>query len=328
MITRSAPDWQLELAQAVRSPEQLLQRLGLRPQDLGVDPEDGGFPLRVPESYVGRMVPGDPQDPLLLQVLPRMLENTPAPGFHRDPLAEEATQVTAGVLRKYAGRALLITTAACAIHCRYCFRRHFQYTEAQAGREHWRLPLEHLSQARDVSEVILSGGDPLALSDERLSGLCGALETIPHLRRLRIHTRLPVVLPSRVDEYLCRWLAETRLEVAVVIHANHPREVDESVKVACRRLINSGAVLLNQSVLLRKVNDSPEILEHLSVELFSGGVLPYYLHQLDPVEGGAHFSVSDCKARGIHEALRRRLPGYLVPRLVRELPGMASKTAL
>jgi EF-P beta-lysylation protein EpmB len=270
------------------------------------------------------MRPGDPADPLLRQVLPVDREAQPAPGFSPDPLVESASHPTPGLLHKYRGRALLVVTGACAIHCRYCFRRHFPYA-GSSGRGTWDRALEHLAADPGLSEVILSGGDPLSVADGQLAELAHRLAAIPHLRRLRVHTRLPVVLPERVDEALLSWLAGSRLQPVMVIHANHPREIDGAVVAALERLRRAGVTLLNQAVLLRDVNDDVQVFEELSEVLFAAGVLPYYLHLLDRVEGAAHFEVPEPQALEIAAELTRRLPGYLVPRLVREIPGAEAK---
>lgn len=286
------------------------------------------FPLRVPRGFVARMRRGDPRDPLLLQVLPTGAELRPVAGFTADPVGDLASREATGLLHKYAGRALLIATGACAVHCRYCFRRHFPYGEETASSRDWREALERLREDPSLSEVILSGGDPLSLSDRRLRQLTDELRTIPHIRRLRIHTRYPVVLPERVDEGLLQWLASLPIQCVVVIHANHAREIDAEVRRACLALGSAGATVLNQSVLLAGVNDSVDALADLSEALFDMRVLPYYLHVLDRVQGAAHFDVSEDTALALHAGLLERLPGYLVPRLVREVPGAASKTAV
>jgi EF-P beta-lysylation protein EpmB len=327
MITRSVPAWQAELASAVTDPLDLLARLGLSGEtalNSGAPPSD--FPFRVPLGYVARMRPGDPADPLLRQVLPTADEGRSVPGYGLDPVGDMVALTATGVLQKYAGRALLITTGACPMHCRYCFRRHFPYAEAHAGRNRWREALDHLRAESDVREVILSGGDPLSLADEKLSELVVALADIPHLERLRIHTRAPVVLPSRVDDGLMAWLTGTRLRVLVVLHANHANELDARVEAACARLAAARVTLLNQAVLLKGVNDAVPVLSRLSERLFELSVLPYYLHQMDRVQGAAHFVVEDALAVEILAGLRAKLPGYLVPRLVREHAGMAYKT--
>jgi len=261
-------------------------------------------------------------------VLPRAAELDEVPGFTTDAVGDGAARAATGVIHKYAGRSLLIATGSCAVHCRYCFRRHFPYADETAAAGRWRDALAHLAADAASEEVILSGGDPLSLSTARLAELTDGLAEIPHVRRLRIHTRLPVVLPERVDESLVDWLAGLALERVVVLHANHANELDESVAAACRRLRDTGAVLLNQAVLLRGVNDDADVLATLSARLMACGVLPYYLHQLDRVAGAAHFEVEDARAGTLVEALRARLPGYLVPRLVREIAGADSKTPL
>jgi EF-P beta-lysylation protein EpmB len=329
-VTSAAhPRWQRELAAAVRDPAALLARLGLAAADVpGLAGAAADFPLLVPEPYLARIRPGDPRDPLLLQVLPQGRELEPAPGFGPDPLGERAAMTVPGVLHKYRGRVLLVAGGACAVHCRYCFRRHFPYGEAHPAPDAWGAALDYLAARPEVSEVILSGGDPLLLPDRALARLAGRLAALPHLRRLRVHTRLPVVLPSRVQPSLLDWLAGGRLQPVVVIHANHPRELDGAVAHALADLAGAGVRLLNQSVLLRGVNDDAAVLAALSEALCEAGVLPYYLHLLDPVQGAAHFQVPQPEARALHAALRARLPGYLVPRLVREEPGAPAKVPL
>ena len=307
--------WRTELRAAITDLPELLRLLDLSADETGAAC-DSGFPLRVPRPFVARMRPGDPADPLLLQVLPSSREALTAPAFVHDPLREADAQAAPGVLRKYHGRALLLATGACAVNCRYCFRRHYPYPSATPS----------LAPVRDdpsVREVILSGGDPLLLTDARLGRLVREIEAIDHVATLRIHTRLPVVIPQRVTEALVTMLADTRLRVVVVLHVNHGNEVDAD----CARAMAAfdGPTLLNQSVLLRGVNDSAETLANLSERLFDAGVLPYYLHMPDAVAGTAHFHVSEERAVAIHRDLAARLPGYLVPKLVRETPGAAAK---
>jgi len=261
-------------------------------------------------------------------VLPQLAENDIVPGFAVDAVGDLAARESRGVLHKYEGRALLIASGSCAINCRYCFRRHFPYGEEIAAAGQWRHAIEHLRADRSITELILSGGDPLALATSKLEELTGALATLPQVVRLRIHTRLPIVLPERVDEPFCRWLAALPLQKVVVLHANHANELDASVDAACRALRDAGATVLNQSVLLRGINDDAATLIELSERLFAAGVLPYYLHQLDRVQGAAHFEVSDAHALELLEAMRGQLPGYLVPRLVREVAGDRSKRPL
>jgi EF-P beta-lysylation protein EpmB len=326
--TQQPPRWQSLLSQAITDPAQLLRELGLPPQLLPAAlAAERAFHLRVPRGFVARMRREDPQDPLLRQVLPLDEELDVVPGYSRDPLQELDAMPVPGLLHKYQGRVLLTTTGACAVHCRYCFRRHYPYAEANPNR-HLQQTLDYLRKHVGIEEVILSGGDPLTQSDARLGQLVLALEEIPHLRRLRLHSRVPVVLPERVDDEMLAWLRGTRLQSVLVIHSNHANEIDTSVRAAMQRLGDAGVSLLNQSVLLRGVNDGVEPLAALSERLFAAGVLPYYLHQLDPVQGSAHFSVPDNQAKEIIKQLVRIMPGYLVPRLVRENAGQAAKTAL
>ena len=326
-ILRQVPRWQRELAHAIHDPAELLRALELDPALLpAARTAAKSFPLRVPLGFVARMRKGDPDDPLLRQVLPLAAEFEPVPGFVSDPVGDQAMQAAPGVLHKYQGRALLIVTGVCAVHCRYCFRREFPYAEVCADADSWQPALAYLASDTSIREVILSGGDPLALSDRRLGVLLAALDRIPHLKRLRIHSRLPVVLPERVDEVLLKLLAQIRLQSVLVIHANHPREMDEAVQAALMQLATAGVTLLNQSVLLRGVNDTAATLVELSEALFAARVMPYYLYLLDRVRGSAHFEVKDAKASAIMKKLRQQLPGYLVPRLVREQPGQPAKT--
>lgn len=325
----AAPRWQQLWRDAVRDPRELLSLLGLDASSLGVsDAAAAQFPLRVPRGFVARMRYGDPHDPLLRQVLPIADETLRVPGFALDAVGDAAARAGEGVIRKYRGRALLISTGSCAVHCRYCFRRHFPYAEETAARDGWRGAVDAIAADPAIDEAILSGGDPLSLSTSKLEELTQALAGIPHLRRLRIHTRLPVVLPERVDPALLAWLRDLPWPVAVVIHANHAQEFDPAVDAAMADLRAAGATLLNQAVLLRGVNDSVEALAALSERGYEAGVLPYYLHQLDRVEGAAHFEVTDDRARALHAALVATLPGYLVPKLVREVAGDTAKRAL
>jgi EF-P beta-lysylation protein EpmB len=324
--------WQRALQDCVRDPAELLACVGLGQDWLEPARRAAAkFPLRVPRSYVARMRPGDPHDPLLRQVLPLAAELADVPGYVADPVGDLAAATVPGLLHKYHGRALLVTTGACAVHCRYCFRREFPYDEQAAGRAGFADALAAIAADPDIEEVLLSGGDPLTLGDRRLAALLSGLERIPHLRRVRVHTRLPVVLPERIDAgFLAAWNSQRRLQKVMVLHANHAQELRGAgeVRAALAALRESGSTLLNQSVLLRGVNDSVTALEQLSGELFDAGVLPYYLHLLDPVRGAAHFDVPEPEARRLHGALTARLPGYLVPRLVREIPGADAKTML
>jgi EF-P beta-lysylation protein EpmB len=324
----AVPRWQRELADAITEPRELLAALNLPMSLAGAESAARLFPLRVTRSYLARMRPGDIHDPLLRQVLPLGAELLEAPGFTADPLEEHAARRAPNLLQKYSGRALLITTQACAVHCRYCFRREFAYSAADdtaPGSGRFGEALAVIAADTSIEEVILSGGDPLSLSDARLTRLTDSLAEIPHVKRLRIHTRQPIALPARVDEGLCRWLRGIRLPVVVVVHANHPNEINDEVRAACAALRATGATLLNQSVLLRGVNDDEVTLAALSAALFDAGVVPYYLHLADRVRGTAHFDVDEARARELIHRLSARLSGYLVPKLVREIPGAVSK---
>jgi len=326
---RQVPAWQTELAEAISDPAALIAALGL--DDAWLAPAKAAaqlFPLRVPRGFVRRMCPGDPHDPLLRQILPLGEELSETPGFSHDPVGDIKAMAAPGVLAKYRGRALLTVTGACAVHCRYCFRRHFPYAEANPLLERLAQTLAYLAGDASLTEVILSGGDPLTLSDRRLAELIARLEDIAHLKRLRVHTRLPIVLPARVNEELLAWVGGTRLQAVFVVHANHANELDDAVRTALARLRAAGARLLNQSVLLRGVNDSVAALADLSEALFDAGVQPYYLHLLDRVQGAAHFEVDEASARRLMAGLAARLPGYLVPRLVREVAGAPAKVGV
>jgi EF-P beta-lysylation protein EpmB len=323
------PRWQQLWREAVRDPRELLELLGLTQAALNVsDAAAAQFALRVPRGFVARMRHGDPGDPLLRQVLPLDDEMQPMPGFSLDAVGDGAAKAGHGVIRKYRGRALLVATGSCAVHCRYCFRRHFDYAAETAAADNWREAVDVIRADTGIEEVILSGGDPWSLSTAKLAELTDALAAIPHLRRLRVHTRLPVVLPERVDASLLAWLRALPWPVTVVLHANHANEFDDDVARACSALRAAGATLLNQAVLLRGINDDVDSLVALSERSFEAGVLPYYLHQLDRVQGSAHFEVSDDDARRLHAALAARLSGYLVPRLVREVAGDPGKRPL
>ena len=322
-------DWHRSLAAAVRDPDELLDLLRL--PDVYREPAHRAavqFPLLAPRSYLSRIEPGNPRDPLLLQILPLGAEQVPVSGFGRDPVGDASARRAPGLLCKYRGRALMIATGACAVHCRYCFRRHYPYGEEPRRIEDWEPALAALSADTTLREVILSGGDPLMLTDDRLSLLVGRLENISHLHRLRIHSRLPIVLPNRVTARLTDRLTSSRLISIMVVHANHPREIAGDCSVALRSLVQSGITVLNQSVLLRGINDTADVLEELSERLIELGVMPYYLHQLDRVTGSAHFEVSETRGRQLIAELRQRLPGYAVPRYVREIPGREHKISL
>ena len=316
--------WQRILAEGFASSRALLEFLEL-PEALGSSAAEQVFKTRVPRGFAARMKPGDLDDPLLRQVLAVPDELAPVAGFVTDPLDEAASNPKPGLIHKYAGRVLLTVTGACAVNCRYCFRRHFPYADNNPGRAGWTDALAYIQADTSIHEVILSGGDPLLAPDATLQFLIQALEAIPHVHTLRIHTRLPVVLPERVDNNLCGLLSNSRFQCVVVLHANHAAELSLGVLDACRALREAGCHVLNQSVLLAGVNDSVDALVALSQRLWTCGVLPYYLHVLDKVEGAAHFSVSDLEIKKLFTALPAHLPGYLVPRLVQEVPGAKSK---
>jgi EF-P beta-lysylation protein EpmB len=324
----NVPDWQSALAEAIGSVEELLDLLQIDSGQRPATAIPGDFPLRVPHSFAARMKTGNINDPLLRQVLPLPAESATVPGYLPDPLAERAAMATPGLLHKYHGRALLTVTGACAIHCRYCFRRHFPYSDANPVAAHREQALAYLRSHGEISEVILSGGDPLVLPDRRLRELAAQLAAIAHIQTLRLHTRLPIVLPARIDTQLLDWLGNHPGRKVMVLHCNHPNEINAEVAAAMQELAHAGVTLLNQSVLLAGINDSAAILKDLSESLFTAGVLPYYLHQLDRVQGAAHFEVTDTRARELLQQLHATLPGYLVPRLVREIPGLPGKWPL
>lgn len=344
MITKSTPsvhrrkhiqpeikvekNWQSALAQAIRDPVELLRQLEL-PVSLAEQVSlPAEFPLRVTHSFLQRMEPGNPNDPLLRQVLPLETGAESEKWGSDDPVGDHEAMAGPGLLQKYHGRVLLVSTAACAVHCRYCFRQHFPYQQANPLGTQWPATLNWLKSNPDIREIILSGGDPLSMSDERLGRIIDQLNRLGHLRTLRIHTRLPVVLPQRIDESMLGWLRASRLNVVIVLHINHPNEINHELVEALARIRSSGVTLLNQAVLLRGINDHGEILIELSEKLFEAGVLPYYLHQLDRVRGAACYEVPIETGRRLVASLRERLPGYLVPRYVKEIPGQSSKSPI
>jgi EF-P beta-lysylation protein EpmB len=322
-------DWRRSLSDAVRDPAELLNLLQL-PLDLlpAARAAEEAFPLVAPRSYVRRMRSGDATDPLLRQVLPVGLELVENGGLAHDPVGDAQARIAPGLLQKYEGRALLITTGTCAVHCRYCFRRHYPYGNEPRRLEDWQPAISALSADDSIHEAILSGGDPLVLSDARLTALVERLESIPHLKRLRIHTRLPIVLPDRVTPALIDLLRDLRLQPVMVVHANHAQEIQDDCVEALRTLVRSGIPTLNQAVLLRGVNDSVEALSALCESLGNLGVIPYYLHQLDRVAGAGHFEVAEARGVELIKDLTAKLPGYLVPKYVREVAGEWSKTAV
>ncbi|MEM7558110.1 MAG: EF-P beta-lysylation protein EpmB [Planctomycetota bacterium] len=318
-------DWRASLRAAFRSSTDLCDFLGVDPK-VACPQAESDFPIMVPREYAQRMEPGDPRGPLLLQVLSQSAEL--ADSGELDPVGELPAERHKGLLQKYDHRVLLILSGACAVHCRYCFRRNYPYDDAAKGRAEWQEWLELLAADSTIEDVIFSGGDPLSIGDDRLAWFVGEVSKISHIRRLRFHTRLPVVIPSRVTSEFTSLLDFVGQAVYVVLHINHAQELDDSVWDAIRRLQRAGVQVLNQAVLLRGINDNFEALRELCVQLADRQVLPYYLHQLDPVRGGMHFQVPDAEAIELVDALRGNLPGYAVPRLVRELSGEASKTLI
>lgn len=328
-VIPSVESWRHELADAFRRPAELLAHLGFSATAIdNMTCSDQGFSTLVPRSYAARMERSNPQDPLLLQVLPQIAEAVNTEGYHKDPLAEQAYNPVPGIVHKYDGRVLLLVTGHCAINCRFCFRRHFPYHDNRRSRLQWQQSLAYVRDDPSIHEVILSGGDPLAATDSQLTDLLQQLAAIPQLKRVRIHTRLPIILPSRVTVDFCKVLRQLPLQVIIVTHANHASELDHSVYRACQMLRQHGIHLLNQSVLLRGINDRRQTLVQLSERLFACDILPYYLHLLDRVQGTAHFYVDDTKARDLLAGLQGCLPGYLVPRLVREEAGEPGKTMI
>ena len=334
IITRTHPadeprDWRQILADSFRDINSLLRYLEIDP-DAGQSglPACSDFSLLVPRPFAERMQRGNLQDPLLLQVLPQAQERLAAEGFIADPLAEKHSNIRSGIIHKYQGRVLLLAATGCAVNCRYCFRRHFDYQANRIGRREWLDALDYVRSDNSISEVILSGGDPLMLSDAALQDLITLIEDIPHVTRLRIHSRLPVVIAERLTDELISTLSQSRLGTSLVLHVNHPDELDESHRVSLHKLRSGGTWLLNQSVLLRNVNNDAGILSQLSEKLFSFGIIPYYLHMPDPVAGTHHFDVMGQEARLLYKEMRSRLPGYLVPQLVREGAGIPYKSVL
>lgn len=323
-----ATHWQTALANAIREPSALLQYLDLPKSFLnGAIAANRSFALRVPLGYCQRIEKGNPDDPLLRQILPLATELINDQQFSHDPVGDIAAIEVPGLLHKYHGRVLIITTAACAVHCRYCFRRHFPYHENRAEQD-WQQTIDYISANPDIHEVILSGGDPLSLTESRLKNLTDKLINIPHIKTLRLHTRLPIVLPERINNELLDWLDSLPWKIVIVLHCNHANEIDISVAQALKLLHQHQITLLNQSVLLAGVNDNTDALVNLSQKLFEHDVLPYYLHLLDKVQGAKHFYVNREKASKLLGEVRQRLPGYLVPKLVTEEAGEKSKTSL
>ena len=327
--TPSREDWLSQLADVITSPDELLRLLDLDADETLLAGREARrlFALRVPRAFVARMEKGNPNDPLLRQVLTSQEEFISTPGYSTDPL-DEQNSVVPGLLHKYRNRALLLVKGGCAVNCRYCFRRHFPYADNQGNKRNWQGALDYITQHPELDEIIFSGGDPLMAKDHELDWLMTQLESIPQIKRLRIHSRLPIVIPARITEPLVARFAASSLQILLVNHINHGNEIDEEFSQAMARLRKAGVTLLNQSVLLRGVNDNAFTLAALSNKLFDAGIIPYYLHVLDKVQGGAHFMVSDSEARAIMRELMASISGYLVPKLTREIGGEPSKTTL
>ena len=323
--------WQKELSQAFTDPAKLLEYLAIDPEPLlGSFAARKLFPLRVPVPFANRMQRGNAKDPLLLQVMTSALEFEQQPGFGADPLVEQIEQVTPlpGLLHKYENRVLLMVRTGCDVNCRYCFRRHFPYQDNSPNKQGFKDAALYIGQRPQINEVILSGGDPLMANDDQLSALMALLEPIPHLTRVRIHTRLPVVIPARITEQFVELCRNSRLKLIMVLHINHPNEIDDTVSEFVQRLKQAGVTMLNQAVLLRDINDSAAVQAQLSEALFDAGILPYYLHLLDKVAGASHFDTPETKAITMMRQLHQQLPGFLVPKLVREIGGEAHKTPI
>lgn len=330
MITlqdKTDKSWQQHLSEAITDLPQLLALLDL-PSTLSnhCESPQAAFKLLVPRPFLQRIEKGNPNDPLLLQVLPQALESKAVDGYVKDPLAEAIHSPQKAIIHKYKHRILVITTGACAVNCRYCFRRHFPYGDNQLAQSEWESVLTYLRENPHINEVILSGGDPLMMKDTILSQRIAALETLPQLKRLRIHSRLPVVIPQRINNTLLQWVQHSRLDIIFVFHMNHGNEIDEQVIEAAQKLRAVGVTLLNQGVILRGINDTVESQVLLSEQLFRAGILPYYMFTFDPVEGAAHFDVSIDKAQHLMGQVAAILPGYLVPKLAKEIPGETAKT--
>ncbi len=328
-IKGSIPTWQESIKRAIRDPVELCQALDL-PSETATSAlrSSGSFGVFVPREFLLKMKRGDLNDPLLRQILPMPNELDPQPNFSDDPVGDGSAMLLPGLLQKYNQRVLLVTTGACAIHCRYCFRREFPYSETPPDIRHWMRAVKRIAKDTSIREVLLSGGDPLTIRDGLLAQLVNELSHIPHLRRLRLHTRLPIVIPQRVTHELVGWLRSTRLTPIMVVHVNHPAELGDDVISSLSYLVDHGIPVLNQAVLLRGINDDLNTLTSLCETLVDARVIPYYLHQLDRVTGTAHFEVSVDRGQQLIKQLRERLPGYAVPQYVAELPGATSKTVL
>lgn len=326
MMSNAENQWLADLANAIKDPHTLLEKLHLTQGNFVSDLHARTlFPVLVPLPFLERMEKGNPQDPLFLQVMCQKQEFLRLEGFTKDPLDEQHLPVP-NILHKYHNRLLFMIKNSCAVNCRYCFRRHFPYAENKGNKENWQNALNYIADHSEIEEVIFSGGDPLMAKDHELAFLLENLAQIPHIQRLRIHSRLPVVIPNRITNKLCQIIKNNRLQVVFVSHINHPNEIDESLCQAMEKLYGTGVTLLNQSVLLKGVNDCANTLKQLSDKLFQARILPYYLHLLDKVEGASHFYISDDNALAIYRQLQAITSGFLVPKLAREMAGKENKT--
>lgn len=332
MIPRTATllhknDWKSALRNTINTPQQLAQAISLSQEAYkGLMHATELFPLKIPISVLSRIQENHLDDPVLRQYLPTEKEMQEHPDYQIDPVGDLNASPLPGIIHKYQSRALIITSQVCAVHCRYCFRRHFPYQDMQLTSKHQEKIIAYLRENPALNEIILSGGDPLSLDDEKLYELIQALESVSHIKTLRIHSRLPIVIPSRVTDRLLDILKNSRFKTVMVLHCNHANEIDEDVESACLKLKQHTDALLNQSVLLRSINDSADVLAELSYRLFDCGVIPYYLHLFDKVQNAAHFDISAKQATIIVDNLRKKLPGYLVPKLVTEIAGEPCKT--
>jgi EF-P beta-lysylation protein EpmB len=325
--TDDTPHWLLEIKLAIKSFDSLADKLKLDKDTLlAGNKAHQTFSLMVPRPYLERIEKGNPKDPLLLQILPQQQEMEQVQGYVQDPLAEKDHNPKKALVHKYTSRVLVITSGTCAINCRYCFRRHFPYADNHLKQSEWSSLVAYIKEHPQINEVILSGGDPLMVKDKQLAQRISALEALPQIKRLRIHTRLPVVIPSRINEEMLQWIKQTRLKIIMVWHINHANEIDQSVSGAAEKLVKSGVTLFNQGVILKGINDSVDAQVALSEALFDADILPYYMFTLDPVEGAAHFDISLLHAQKLMGQVAAKLPGYLVPKLAKEIPGKSAKT--
>lgn len=321
------PNWVLEIKHAIKHLDVLASELNLDKEALQTgNSAHQAFSLMVPRPYLERIEKGNQLDPLLLQILPLQQEMEQVQGYVKDPLAEKEHNPKKALVHKYSSRILVITSGTCAINCRYCFRRHFPYADNHLSQSEWSSLIDYLQCHPEINEVILSGGDPLMIKDKQLAQRIAALEDLPQIKRLRIHTRLPVVIPSRINPEMLEWIKQTRLKIIMVWHINHANEIDEYVAEAAAKLVKAGVKLFNQGVILKNVNDTPEAQVTLSEALFDADILPYYMFTLDPVEGAAHFDISLDDAKLLMGKVAAKLPGYLVPKLAKEIPGKSAKT--